>query len=125
MNECEDCDSMWCRDRGCQAPIKQNQEQKTLVTRPNLFTVACSYGATGEGQTYMVLFTFALNKAMALQKFSEEFNTYYAQGATVYDGYYFDFEGAPFLITDALRKAMEEWPECYMEYKASFSFNFS
>ena len=82
-------------------------------TDPNVY-VLCDYGATGEGQTYMVLFTFALNKAKALQKFSKEFNPYYAQGATVYDGYYFDFEGAPFLITDALRKAMEEWPECYI-----------
>lgn len=100
------------------------QEQKTLVNRSNFFTVTCCYGATGEGQTYMVLFTHALNKIMAIQKFSEAFNPFFADGAEVHDGYYFDFEGASFLITDALKKAMEEW-HGYLEYKASFHFNFA
>jgi len=61
---------------------------------------------------------------MALQKFSEAFNPFFANGAEVHDGYYFDFEGASFLITDALKKAMEEWYG-YLEYKASFHFNFA
>lgn len=96
-----------------------------------IYTVWAEYGATGEGQTYMVLFTRGYGKdkdrrVNAVENFREYFGGWYASGATVEEGLNFDFPGAKFLVSDALRKSLEEWQhEANLSYHASFHFNFS
>lgn len=95
------------------------------------YTVWADYGATGEGRTFMVLFTRGWGKdkdprVNAIENFREYFGGWCASGATVKEGLNFDFPGAEFLISDTLRKSLEEWQgEANMNYYASFHYNFS
>lgn len=97
-----------------------------------MYTVTCEYFATGEGQTYMVLFTQGygngtVSRDNALDNFKEAFGDYYAIGAEVQDGIHFDFPSAKYLLSDALKQNILEWEKEAggLEYRASLHVNFS
>ena len=90
----------------------------------NCYTVSCDYFATGEGITYMILFT---RDEEPLERFKEIFNEYYAQGAEVSEGLDFNSHAADKLIPQHLRETIEI---CInqggnFEYHASLHFNLS
>lgn len=100
-----------------------------------MYTVHAEYFATGEGHTYMVLFTHGDGygddeqdgKANALAQFKEIFGDYFAIGAEVREGIQFDFAGAKYLLSEALRGNILDWEKAAgnLEYHASFHVNFS
>lgn len=97
-----------------------------------MYTVTCEYFATGEGITYMVLFTRGYGpeddlRANAMSTFRELFGDYFAIGADVHDGMIFDFPGSNLLVSDQLRAKLEDWVKDAggLEYHASLHVNFS
>lgn len=97
-----------------------------------MYTVTCEYFATGEGHTYMVLFTqgygeSAISSENALTNFKEIFGDYFAIGAEVKEGIHFDFPSAKYLLSDALKQNILEWEKEAggLEYHASLHVNFS
>jgi len=96
-----------------------------------MYTVWSEYYGTGEGQTYMVLFTSGYGQyddgsKNALENFKKTFGAYMALGATVEEGIVLDFPGSKFLLSDAVKASLVEWEGvANMNYHASFHFNFS
>lgn len=97
----------------------------------NVYTVYAEYGATGEGQTYMVVITRAYGpnskEENAMNRFRELFGDYMATGATVKPGLYFDFPGNKILLSDKLREAIKDWNTDAggLEWHSSLHLNFS
>jgi len=97
-----------------------------------MYTVWCEYGATGEGQTFKVLFTSGNNgpdedrEKNALEEFGRIFGGYYKHFAKVKSGFVFDFEGSDFLLSDTLKRTLVDFSkDGFVSYHASFYFNFS
>lgn len=96
-----------------------------------MYTVHSDYFATGEGVTYMVLFTQAFGEhdsfeGNALEDFKSVFGDYYAIGAEVKKGLFFDFNGAEYLITDKLKERLLEYQnKGLISYHASYHMNLS
>lgn len=96
-----------------------------------MYTVTCNYFATGEGITYMVLFTRGYGPAdghtNALETFKRYFGDYYSIGAELQEGMVFDFSGSEMLVSDTLRAKLEEWVSQAggLEYHAKLHVNFS
>ena len=97
-----------------------------------MYTVTCNYSATGEGHTYMVLYTTGCGpeddlRANAMATFKKIFGDYFAIGAEVQDGMVFDFPGSKLLIGDQLKATLEDWVKDAgsLEYYASLHVNFS
>lgn len=89
-----------------------------------IYTVNCDYGATGEGQTYMVVITYANDEEAALGAFKTKFGDWFAIGAEVHEGLKFDFAGAELLISKAARKALQEWNgRVHLHFAASVHVN--
>lgn len=97
----------------------------------HVYTVYAEYGATGEGQTYMVVITRAYGpnskEENAMNRFRELFGDYMATGATVEPGLYFDFPGNKILLSDKLREAIKDWNNDAggLEWHSSLHLNFS
>lgn len=97
-----------------------------------MYTVTCNYFATGEGTTYVVLFTRGYGhnddpRVNAMETFKRHFGDYLAIGATVQDGMVFDFPGSKLLVGDKLKETLEDWVKDAggLEYHASLHVNFS
>ncbi len=97
-----------------------------------MYTVWCEYGATGEGQTFKVLFTSGNNgshedrERNALEEFGRIFGGYYKHLANVETGFVFDFDGAAFLLGDILKQTLINFSkDGHVSYHASFHYNFS
>jgi hypothetical protein len=96
-----------------------------------MYTVWSNYGATGEGFTYMVLYTRGYgedNNSMenALKEFKRIFGPFYGAGAEVKEGLCFDFPGNEFLVSAKAREMMtENLTQCNQSYHASYHMNFS
>lgn len=85
--------------------------------------------ATGEGYTISVLFTpgYGPNedrKANALQTFTNIFGGWYAMGAEVHEGLYFDFYGAQLLVSPAVKEILQS-TEGHKAYHAQIHLNYS
>jgi hypothetical protein len=97
-----------------------------------MYTVWADYGATGEGITYMVLYTRGdygnsdNNTENALNEFKDIFGSFYASGACVQEGLHFDFPGIEYLVSDTIRKIMPDYlNRCNQIYYASYHVNCS
>jgi len=96
-----------------------------------MYTVTGNYFATGEGITYMVLFTRGYGSkdgpSNALDTFTKQFGEYMAQGAEVREGLHFDFNGAKLLLSDDLKAKIAEWEKTAggLEYHACLHVNLS
>ena len=96
-----------------------------------MYTVWADYGATGEGITYMVLYSIGYGesddpKVNALNEFKDVFGSFYASGACVQEGLYFDFSGNEYLVSDTVRRIMPDYlNRCNQSYYASFHVNCS
>lgn len=97
-----------------------------------MYTVSCEYFATGEGHTFMVLFTrgYGSNEDPmdnAMESFRKLFGGYFAQGADVKEGIDFEFAGAKFLLSNELKAKLLEWEKDAggLEYHAKLHVNFS
>ena len=92
-----------------------------------MYTVVASYYATGEGTTFMVLYTRGFGEGdgidNAMNRFKEIFGDYYALGATVYSGMKYDIDKSKILITPWLRKSLEEWEKEYWNLEYYFSIH--
>lgn len=94
-------------------------------------TVTCDYSATGEGVTYIVMYTRGYGhhedrRQNALGRFTEKYGTFFAAGATVHEGMVFDFPGSHFLVSEKLKETLLDFVRDAggLEYDASFTFNF-
>lgn len=106
---------------------------------PSVYTVTCDYSATGEGRTLMVLYTRGHPRGpnyddptkdgryWALENFKEKFGDWFTMGAKVHDGMIFDFPGSEHLLSDVLKKSLQDWEKTAggLEYHACLHFNFS
>ena len=97
-----------------------------------IYTVTNSYFATGEGITYMLMFTRGYGRAddgrdNAMESFEKQFGAYFSRGAEITEGLNFDFPGAKLLISDELKAKLELWNQTAggLEYHASIHVNFS
>jgi len=97
-----------------------------------MYTVTNTYYGTGEGITYMVLFTKGYGtdpdrSKNALATFERHFGAYQSTGAVVREGLVFEFGGSRMLVGDLLRAQLEEWATEAggLEYHASIHVNFS
>jgi hypothetical protein len=92
-----------------------------------MHTVHAHHFATGEGMTYMVLITSTKDKQKAMDRFSEVFHPYYAQGAEASEGIDLDFPGSIYLISrDAGLKLKElEGRGTMIEFHCKFHLNLS
>ena len=90
-----------------------------------MYTVWADYGATGEGITYMVLYTRG-DYENALNEFKDIFGFFHASGACVQEGLHFDFPGNEYLVSDTVRRIMSDYlNRCNQSYYASFHVNCS
>jgi hypothetical protein len=96
-----------------------------------MYTVWADYGATGEGITYMVLYTKGYgednnNMENALKEFKSIFGPFYGACAEVKEGLWFDFPGNEFLVSAKAREMLtENLNECSQNYHALYHMNFS
>ncbi len=91
-----------------------------------IYTVHSEYGATGEGNSFMVLVTYAQNKEDAIAKFAEEFSSYMAIGAKVIEGVSADFYYSKYLISEVVLNALLECEgRAMVNYKAQYYENWS
>ena len=95
-------------------------------------TVTCVYSATGEGVTYIVMYTRGYGhhedrRQNALALFTKKYGTFFAARATVHDGMVFDFPGSHLLVSESLKETLLDFVRDAggLEYDASFTFNFS
>lgn len=100
----------------------------------DIYTVTCTYGATGEGQTVMILITRGygpdVGAVNALNRFKDIFGAYYAHGAVVEEGLMLNKSYINLLISETTRKNLMEWQTERdapggLEYFASLHVNFS
>ena len=105
----------------------------------SVFTVEADYSATGEGVTYMIMFTRAYplqedykvkpsfvtkedgtiffeegelkypREQVAINEFTKLFGSYYALGATVKEGLHFDNPSAKRLVSPELQAKLIDW----------------
>ena len=90
----------------------------------NCYTVSCDYFATGEGITYMILFT---RDEEPLERFKDIFDPYYAIGAEISENLDFNSHAADKLISQQLRETIEKCATngSHFEYYASLHVNMS
>lgn len=91
------------------------------------YTVVCSYGATGEGQTLMLWVGYAPDEATALESFNRAYDPYFGQGATITKGLDLDQPGLNDLLGHTSRAYIERMAEsrCNWHYTASYHINCS
>ena len=105
----------------------------------SVYTVESEYFATGEGMTYMLMFTRAYPsqedyevkpsfvtkedgrmvfeegklkntpEQIALKQFAEKFGSYFARGATAKEGLHFDSGSARLLVSPELQAKLKDW----------------
>lgn len=92
------------------------------VVVDNCYTVSCDYFATGEGVSYMILYTMDNDP---LARFKEIFGDYFAIGAQLSNGLEFNCHAADKLISHQLRQTIETSVAncCNFEYYASIHVN--
>jgi hypothetical protein len=98
-----------------------------------IYTAYAQHFATGEGMTYMVLFTQGFGSedtdtdhTEIRADFAEKFGDYYAIGVEIYEGLRFDLEGINFLVSEKMQAELERLKDAaHVEYHAQFHFNFT
>jgi hypothetical protein len=88
------------------------------------FTVHCEYGATGEGQSYMIWYGFCEDESDAIKQFCKHFDPWYAQGAQVVKGFCFENASARMLVSDGTKQFLTD-PDCHKTYHAHLHVNYS
>lgn len=91
-----------------------------------LYTVRCSYFATGEGMTEMVWLGRATSPEKAIERFAIRFDDYFARGAEVTEGVDLDSAFIKEFLSDAVRRQLRNvMTDAWFEYFQSLHFNMS
>lgn len=91
----------------------------------DLWTIENDYFATGEGRTIQALITYAKDSEEAIQKFGEEFDLYFAMGATATQGIV-ESEITQYLFTSKMFKEIKNMEgKAKIKLSAQLHFNYS
>lgn len=95
-----------------------------------MYTISGHYFGTGEGSTYMVLYTrgYGPNGTKSVENAIQEFRNKFGHfvETNVAEGISFGFPGAKLLVSEPMRQALVEWnSDGTCSYHASCHSNFS